>query len=112
MKPFVLKIKTVFSKLSSREVSYDKKTIRPGKDWKIIIVTFQVSVIILGVFAFYFYTKINAGELFLVDSSVTDNQIKINETLLRKVSSDLVSRENNFQNVKRPEFIVPTDPSI
>lgn len=111
MKSYLLKIKSSILGKSSHENLYEKKSIRPGRDWKIILITSQLVVIILALISFYFYKKINNGEFFQAHNISSESQTQINVDLLRKVSGDLIEREEKFNQINGG-VVVPTDPSL
>ena len=111
MQTFLDKIKTSFKQISLKKVSYKKKSIRPGKHWRIILVTSQIIIIVLGFIAYYFYNEINNGRFFVVDNEPVESEIKINTELLKKIVSNLTSKEEVLSEIIIGK-IVPPDPSL
>ncbi len=105
------KIKLNIEKFFSKKVSYKKKGIRPGKHWKIILITTQISLVILGFIAYYFYNEINEGRFAVSEIEENQSEVKINVDLLKNVIKDLSSKEETLQQIKigKP---VPSDPSL
>lgn len=111
MKDYLKKLEEIYKKLNIRKVSYEPSGIEPFRDWVIILLSFVGLVFFIAVSAFYFYTKVDKGELFRVDGAGEENEVKINMTLLKKVVGDISSREQNTiiirqsnENLSDPSF--------
>ena len=105
------KIKSWFKKPTSSEFSYERRGMNPSKDWKkFLISTFVIVVILIGG-ALYFYMEISRGNLFTVSENPEENEVKINNVLLRKTIDDIHFREQTTAEVKENSQN-PSDPSI
>ena len=104
------KIKALYAKIRMKKKSYKIYGIRPAHDWRIFLVSTQIIVLILTIVAIYFYTQINQGKLFIVKGSKVKKEIKIDETLLKRVVKDIELRKQAFDEAKKK--IAPTDPSL
>jgi hypothetical protein len=112
MKETFTKLNLWWSKLKIAEINYEKKGIRPLKDWqRILTVTFFL-LVILVIFSFYFYVEVDKGKFFTIPlGGDTKNEVKINNSLLDKVVSDINQRKSDFSQIKQNP-IIPSDPSI
>lgn len=105
------KIKLNLEHVFSNKTSYKKRGIRPGKHWKIILITTQILLVILGFIAFYLYDEINNGRFAISEVEENEGEVKINVDLLKNVMKDLSSKEESLIQIKagRP---IPSDPSL
>lgn len=104
------KIKLVLKKEKTSDFSYEKPTIKPIKDWVVILITAQVVIFILAVFAFYFYLKVDSGEFFTTINEPQDNEVKIDSELLKKTIENIEKREVDFNQARSGG--IPGDPAI
>lgn len=111
MQASIEKIKLSFKNLLSKKVSYKKKSIRPGKHWRILLLMTQVFVVLLGLLSFYYYNEINNGRLYVVEDEVLGGDVKINTELLKKVVDEMTSKEESLSEIIIGKF-VPPDPSL
>ena len=111
MKDYLQKIKIWFNKLKAGRVSYDKGGLKPLRDWRIILITTSIIIFILAIFAFYFYIQIESGKLFVSTNEVSDTQLKINDSLLKKTVDELNTRESSTAQIKSGQITAP-DPSL
>ena len=91
--------------------TYDKGGIKPARDWRVILTTSFIVVIVLGLVAFYFYYEVSKGKLFVVSEASVVDQVKINRPFLDKVIEGIKTRKTQFENIKTGEG-VPSDPAI
>lgn len=105
------KIKSLFGKSQKTESTYDKGGINPKKDWFLILLSVFIALIILMFIAVYFYLQVNEGNLFKAKAGSSDNEVKINQTLLDKTISETKRRDEFISRIKSGENI-PKDPSI
>lgn len=111
MKNILLKIKPIFLSFYSKKQVYERKFVRPGKDWRKIFVSFLVCTFVLAGLSFYFYKQIDKGEFFNSKDVKDNKEVKINETLIEKISTDLSKRESLFETLKNG-LLSPEDPSL
>ena len=110
MKGLLQKIKDWYAKIRVKKESYKISGIKPVHDWRIILISTQIIIIILAIVAFYFFTQIEAGKFFVVKEKKTEKDIKIDDTLLKKTVDDINSRKTTFDEIKNGG--VPADPSL
>ena len=110
MSGLLQKIKTWYGKVRTKGQSYKISGIRPVRDWRIILFSTQIIILILVIVAFYFYTQINQGKFFVVKDNSTKDDIKINEVLLKKTVNDINLRKTSFEEIRNKG--VPSDPSL
>lgn len=111
MEDYINKAKVWLSSMKNKESSYEKEGIRPKRDWEIILSGATFALFIMALVAGYFYTQVNKGNLFQVASGDTENEIKINKTLLDKTINDINDRQKSFDAAKQGSNI-PPDPSL
>ncbi len=111
MSDLLKKIKDWSSRLTSKKTSYVKSGIRPTHDWFVILITAQTIIVCMVIFAFYFYVKINNGELFSSIIESSPNEAQINNNLLNKTINDLNTRKENLEKIKAGG-LAPIDPSL
>ena len=111
MQKLFQKIKVWYDKIKIAETSYGISHISPSRDWKILLITTIVLMCIITVSSFYFYIKLDNGEIFNVSSSKKDRELKIDEKSLKQAIDDINLREENFKEAKDNKS-VPPDPSI
>lgn len=105
------KIKSWYRDIKEPKISFEKKGINPTKDWnKIIFLVFFV-ICVLGGLAFYFYTEVDKGTFFTVPEEELSNEVKINNTLLKKIIDDVNARENTLIEIRSGKK-TPANPSI
>jgi hypothetical protein len=112
MNQSINKIKSYFSGLRKKEVSYDKAIVSPTRDWNIMIIGFSISILISAVTAFYVYNKIDSSTFVSIDPAKKESETKINVDLLNKIVSDVRSRSAGLEKIKSGEIAVPQDPSL
>ena len=105
------KLKIWYDKIRDASSSHKVSGISPEHDWKILLMSTIVIIILMAVFCSYFYLLIDRGELFKVDSSKTSKEVKIDEKLLKIAVDDFKEREAMLAEIKRSGN-VPPDPSI
>ena len=111
MSKLLQKFKSWYNGLRKTKSLYEKKGIKPYKDWIIMLTSTQVIIIVFALLAYYFYIQIDKGNLFVVDKTTSENEIKINRVLLQKTVDDINFREQTTIETKESKSI-PTDPSI
>ena len=111
MSQFKQKIKFWKDKIRTTKISYGKGDIQPTRDWRVTI-TLSFAVLVFGGFAsFYFYNKIERGELFVVNKNSVVKEVKIDDILLKKTIDDINNRETLSLQIGKSKPI-PLDPSI
>lgn len=112
MSDLLQKIKLLIGKLKTGKISYERRAVKPMRDWRFILsVTFFI-LCILSIFAFYFYIKIDDGSFFTMTSDDAQNEIKINDVLLNKTVNDINARQTTNANIRNGSISIPSDPSI
>lgn len=111
MNDLLQKIKPLYEKLGMGKVSYERKGIHPSKDWRIMLTTTFVVICFLAFFAFYFYLKIDKGEIFVVTREGAGKDAEISEILLKKVVLEIKNKEEFLRKLKEGN-LVPSDPSV
>lgn len=111
MKDYTQKFKVLYEKLGGQKISYEKSGVRPSRDWKIMLVGTFVVICCLAFFAFDFYWKIEAGEVFMLDTGTVSREAEIDSLLLKKIVGEINDRAAFVQELKASGSI-PTDPSI
>ncbi len=108
---FLSKTKNLLSWFKEPGSSYERKRVRPSKDWGRIFVSSLIFVLILALVSTYFYIEIDAGRLFVSPEAKIVNETKINTALLKKIVGGIKNRENAFLLIEAGVGI-PPDPSI
>jgi hypothetical protein len=67
-------------------------------------------IVLVGI-AVYFYLQVSEGKLFKAKPGSSDNEVKINQTLLDKTISE-TKRLNEFVKQIKSGEAIPKDPSI
>lgn len=111
MNDLLQKIEAWYDKIKTAGASYQRRGIRPMSDWKIIISTTFIVFCIVASVAFYFYTQIDEGVIFLVQEDASQKAVKLDTTLLKKAVDDMQSRETSLSKIKQNKT-APGDPSL
>ena len=111
MKDYLQKIKSWYEAMKTKNVSYEKKSLQPVRDWKIMLTVTFIILCFLAVLSFYFYLKVDSGEMFAISKDRISKDTEINTTLLKKIVGEINSREDFINKLKGGGF-VPSDPSI
>jgi hypothetical protein len=111
MKDLIQKTKDFFAKIKTKKVSYERPGIKPTNDWRIILATAGLLILIVGGFSLYFYTQINSGQLFTVEDDTVEKEVKIDSQLLKTTIDDIQNREKSMANIKQ-NINIPSDPSL
>src|SRR3989338_2224417 len=111
MNDFSKQIKYWFSKYLSRPPSYESKSLKPKRDWVILLSASCIVLLSLGVFALYFYIEVSHGRLFIVSQDEFNRKAKINTPLLNKTVEDINTRATRMADMKVNSINVP-DPSL
>ena len=111
MSSLLKKIKGLYSKLGITKISYERSGIRPKRDWNTLLILSCLILLLIALFAFYFYSQINQGKLFVVARDNTGREVKINDKLFQKIISEIKEREESLQSIKQNKGI-PADPSL
>lgn len=90
---------------------YDKEHIYPGRDWQVLLFAESFLVIILAIFAFYFYIQIDQGKIFSATGEEEISQTVVNKELLNQTISDINLRKENFTKIEQNK-ITTSDPSL
>ncbi len=105
------KIKAWYGEISEKKISFEKKGIKPRRDWSIILFAVFCLVLVLAGFSYYFYVAIDNGTFFTISEEDTLNEVKINNNLLLKISGDIKDREENLLEIKSGKA-VPANPAL
>ena len=105
------KIKGLYGKIHITHLSYEKRGMRPKHDWKILLVTSCIVLLLMTFFSFYFYTRISQGRLFVVTKNNSGKEVTINSILLQKIVNEIKLREESLHAIKQNK-VVPSDPSL
>ncbi len=105
------KINTVFKSLFKKEISYNKGSIKPHRDWKIILVFTFLILLFLGSISVYFYFQVDGGNIFSVPFDESQKEVKINKPLLDKTIGELNARKKSFEDMLLGST-TPPDPSV
>lgn len=97
--------------MSTTKVSFEKKGIKPSKDWNMVLFVYFVVLILLAGISSYFYMKVEDGTFFSVEEQEFKSGIKINGTMLKKVVDDINSREKSREDIKNG-ISVPSNPAL
>lgn len=111
MSEIIQKIKNWYQNFSSSKISFERKGIKPTRDWNIVIFSSLVVLFICGGLAFYFYIKVDNGTFFGATVSEELAEIKINNKVLDKLIADINAREKNLIDIETNRQ-APPNPSI
>ena len=93
--------------------TYDKDGVRPYKDWGIILPTFFVSLLVLGLFALYIDMNVQSGTFWT--ASYGDRSFpayQINQKDLTTVTDIFSQKEKNLNDLQNNLKTIPPDPSL
>ena len=110
MRNLIAKMKRLFGG-KVKPISYDKPSIKPIHDWRVIFFATLLIILVIGGISFYFYRQVSQGKLYIVDISESGNEVKINNSLLKKTVDEINLREASQVKIKQQK-ITPPDPSI
>ena len=105
------KIKVFGKKTSSENFSYARLGIMPAHDWALIFSVTLVSLFSIGIFSYYIYVLVNNGTLVTVPDTNNSTQITIDTNLLKKVSTDIATRDARRGELEA-HGSATTDPSL
>mgnify|MGYP003425607730 CR=1 FL=1 len=105
------KIKAWYQNLTTKSVSFEKKGIKPRRDWIKIVISISIITILLISVSVYFYTKVSNGTLFNVPEKEEISEIEVNRKLLNKFVEDYDSREKALIELKEGRS-VPANPAL
>lgn len=90
---------------------YRKKGIRPGTDWKVIVVTFFLGMIVVAGINLFIYIQVKNNAWWKTDEAGTVYQVRINQKGLQDVLVQFEEQKNKLESFKTS---VPTisDPSL
>lgn len=90
---------------------YRKKGIRPGTDWKVIVITFFILMLVAAGVNLFMYMQVKNNAWWKVEETNTAYQVKINQKGLK----DIIERFED-QKVKLESFksggVLLRDPSL
>ena len=112
MQELLHKIKLIIEKFKSTKIYYMRGGVNPTRDWRILLFISFVVLCILTILAFYFYIQIKRGKLFVAMNDIIENDIKIDNVLLKKTIEDINARQVTSDNIKMGRMAIPSDPSI
>ena len=104
------KFMSLFGKIKSREISYDKEGIYPMHNWEVLLFSVSIVLLILAGISLYFYMQVRHGKLFTIEGENGASMININDAVLRKTINDINSREASSTELTENKIIFP-DPS-
>jgi hypothetical protein len=105
------KIKDWYEKLKPTKASFDRSGISPKKDWRVMLVSTFLALVICAGISLYLYIQINSGALFFTLTDNTEIEVKIDKVLLEKTINDINIRKTTLGDVIQNKSI-PSDPSI
>ena len=111
MKELIQKIKLLYEKIKTRNLSYDKDGIKSTHDWRVLLVATFILFVSITIAELYFYEQINQGKLFVVRKDDSKKYVTINSDLLNKTVNDIKQRESSLNSLKQNKGI-PNDPSL
>lgn len=94
------KIKNWYQNFSSSQISFERKGIKPTKDWNIVIFSSLIVLLITGGIAFYFYVQVEKGTFFGATETEDLAEVKINNNILNKLIADINKRERNLVDIE------------
>jgi len=90
---------------------YRKKGIRPGKDWKVIAVTFFVFVFVVSLVNLFIYIQIKNNAWWTIDETNTVYRVKINQKSLKETLQQFDMRKEKFEEFASSTVSI-SDPSL
>ncbi len=90
---------------------YRKKGIRPGTDWKVIVVTFFVGVVLVAIINLFIYMQVKNNVWWAIDDVYTGGQVKIDQKILTDVLYRFEQQEKKLKEFKL-RTTVANDPSL
>jgi len=111
MNVFLEKIKKYLGRFENKTPSYERKGIKPERDWGVILILGLIFLCLSGILARYIFVQIEKGNLFSSEVEKTDEKIIINQKLLEETVNRMDTKQINLDNVKKNRIAVP-DPSI
>lgn len=95
----------------SKKGIYRKKGIRPGTDWRVVVVTFFVFVVVAAGVNVFIYIQIKNNTWWTIDELNTVYQVKINQKSLKNTIEQFGARKEKFEQVASTTVFI-TDPSL
>ncbi len=111
MNEYISKIQNILHSIQKRPVVYVKEGIRPHRDWIIIFFGALTVLCISGIWAYYIYVEVTNGTLFTSVSEDTKSSVKIDMTLLQKISKRLDAKDARARDLSSTPQNLP-DPSL
>jgi len=85
--------------------------VSPNDDWKVLSIIFGVLMLAAAIFGVYMFVKIDEGDIFVVEKTVTPPATTLNQALLTGTLQFYKDRAIRFNTIKAVEATVP-DPSL
>lgn len=104
-------LKDLLKKFSFKKSSYGKEIISPHRDWRIILSTTFVIIVLGAICGLYLYRQVDQGKLFFLSENKQVKEVKLDTKVLEITIDDLKARESLFNKVK-DEKVVPPEPSV
>ncbi len=105
------KIKLWYQNHSSSKITFERKGIKPTRDWSIVIFSSLIILLGLGSLAFYFYHQVENGTFFTAVVSEELTEVKINNKVLDRLIADINNREKNLNEIETNKNF-PPNPSL
>ncbi len=105
------KIKNWYQNLTSAKISFERTGIKPTRDWNVVVFSAMLVLFISGGLAFYFYVKVENGTFFNEYVAEELKEVKINNSLLGKLITDINNRERKLEEIQTVKKS-PANPSL
>ena len=104
------KIKNLFGRSTPIAKIPKRESIRPRKEWEMILLVFVMLTLAFTAFAVYFYIQVDNGKFFYKTGSNTLNEVNVNKDLFTKPVDEIKFREDNYVDLNLKE--TPPDPLL
>ncbi len=111
MSELISKIKNWYQTRGVSKISFERKGIKPTRDWNIVIFSAALLLFISGAIAFYFYIKVESGTFFSTTTAEDLKEVKINNKVLDKLIADINAREKKLSEIQTNKNF-PANPSL
>jgi len=101
MKNLFQKIKSFYLEKTKKEETYERRGIKPVKDWVAVLELNFIVFCLIVIFALYCYIQIRQDKLFIKAEDNSLEEVKINIGLLEKTVNDINSRRGLNDDARR-----------
>src|SRR3989344_2284838 len=89
-----------------RSLDYDHAVFNAARDWRIVLISFVIFVLVVGAFNFYLFFRINRGDVFLTNPESAKIET-LDRTALRQIIDTFEKRAERFSELQETPPVHP-----